>query len=191
MRGKFFIAPLLIGLPLLGGCDLFRTRDAETPSSSQSSGELPVIPEDVLANLAAALRAHNAADYQRTLDSRLFVFEADAVALASDPALADWGYEQEVRHITRLLSQGTLPDDSALTVIFLTPDATPLGDSATINTRYEITAELALTGAPRRLAGTAEFVLGIGSEGYWQIRRWRDARTDEQSTWSDLKSFVK
>jgi hypothetical protein len=193
MRLSLIIPALFATLltALFGGCDLFRTRDAAPPTSGRSSWETPLTPEAVLINLAAAMREHNVEDYRRSLDSRNFRFEADAVALSQDPALADWGYDEESSHVTSLMSNGTLPADSALTLILLNLDTTPLGDSALITTTYDLTAGLALAGAPRHLAGTAEFVLGMGSEGYWQIRRWRDARTEGQSTWSDLKSLVK
>ncbi|MBI5059780.1 hypothetical protein HZB60_08385 [candidate division KSB1 bacterium] len=190
-RNSCLLLVALIGGWGIDGCDLFRTRDAEPPDSGRSSWETPLTPADVLDNLAASMFEHNAEDYRRSLDSRDFVFEADAVALAQDPALADWGYEEEVSHVVSLMSQGTLPSDSVLTVVFFTTDATVFGDSAQLTTGYALTAQLAVSGAPRDMAGTAEFVLGLGSEGYWQIRRWRDSRTEAQNTWSDLKSLVK
>jgi hypothetical protein len=105
--------------------------------------------------------------------------------------LADWDYDKEISHIASLLSQGTLPADSALLLVFTSRTETFLGDSAEITTRYELAAGVALAGVPHRMAGTADFVLGMGSEGYWQIRRWRDSRTEDENTWSDLKSLVK
>lgn len=174
-----------------GGCDLFTTRDPEPPSSGRGSWQTPRVPLDVLDNLANALSERDAVNYLRSFDSDSFMFEADPVALSEDPTLAGWDYGEESRHASRLFSAGTLPADSALTAIFLAPQETILGDSAVILTGYELAAGVALTGVPRRMAGTADFRLRMGGEGYWQIFRWRDTRTEGQSTWSDFKSVVR
>jgi hypothetical protein len=79
-----------------------------------------------------------------------------------------------------------------LFVVFTSPEpVSPPADTADILTPYEITAGVAISGAPHRMAGTAHFFLRMGNEGYWQIYRWVDQRTGEQSTWSDLRSFVR
>ena len=176
---------------LISGCDLFSTRSPEEPDSDRRSWETPRVPSDVLTNMSNALFERDAVNYLRSFHPEDFEFFADNVALANDPTLAPWYYEHESGHITSLLSEGTLPRDSLLFVIFTTPDETILQDSAEILTPYELTAGVALSGAPRRMAGTAHFFLRMGSEGYWQIYRWVDQRTQEQNTWSDLRSVVR
>jgi hypothetical protein len=185
---------LLILIPLLflsAGCDVFRTRDAETPDSGRSTCEDPRQPGDVLDHLSCALFERSGVEYLRSFDSRGFTFFADDLALSRDASLAGWDYAAESAHVTSLLSPGTLPRDSALFVLFTARAESVLGDSATITTHYELTAGLALSGAPRRMAGTAEFGLVMGSEGYWQIYSLRDIRGGEESTWSDLRSLVR
>ncbi|MBU1921444.1 hypothetical protein KKG66_11405, partial [bacterium] len=105
-------------------------------------------------------------------------------------SLAGWNYQSEAAHINRLLSVGTLPIDSSVSVVFLNSEQTTLGDSAEIIADYSLQAEIALEGAPGPMAGTAYFYLRIGEAGYWEIYRWQDQRTEEKSTWSDLKSLV-
>ena len=183
---------LILLSAVLCGCGLFSTRPAETPESGRSSWETPRVPADVLTNMSNALFERNAVNYLRSFHQEDFTFDADNVALANDPTLAPWHYEQESRHIISLLSEGTLPRDSLLFVIFTSPNpvSTP-ADSADILTPYEITAGVALAGAPHHMAGTAHFYLRMGSEGYWQIYRWVDLRTQDANTWSDLKSIVR
>ena len=174
-----------------GGCGLFSTRSAEAPDADRQLCEPPREPKDVLVNMSNALFSRDAVCYLQSFDATDFTFEADNVALANDPTLAPWYYEQEVGHITSLLNEGSLPPDSLLFVIFTSPMQTILHDSAEVLTPYELTAGIAISGAPRRMAGTAHFYLRMGSDGYWQIYRWVDSRTQEQNTWSDLKSLVR
>lgn len=187
---KYFgLATVLVAC--VAGCSLFSTRDAESPDSGKNTWETPREPADVLTNMRAALIERDAVNYLRSFDEATFRFEADPVALSRDPSLADWGYDEESQHVTRLFSEGTLPPDSLLSLVFVAPEITILGDSAQIRARYEFVAEVALTGVPHQMAGTADFTLRIGGAGYWQIDYWRDLRTEDAATWSDFKSLVR
>lgn len=188
---RFGIASLLAIGMIVSGCDLFSTRDPEPPDSGRNTWITPREPSDVLDNMRAAMLERDAVNYMRSFDNAQFVFEADPVALSHDPSMAGWGYPEESQHIARLFSEGTLPLDSILSAIFITSDVTILGDSAEISARYELTAGVALSGVPQHMAGTANFSLYIGGEGYWQINRWKDSRTENEATWSDLKSLVR
>jgi hypothetical protein len=181
----------MLALLTAAGCDLFNTRDAETPDSGRNTWQTPREPADVLVNLRAALIERDAVNYLRSFESSSFQFEADPVALSRDPSLADWGYDEESQHITRLFSEGTLPRDSLISLLFVAPDVTILGDSALIRTGYELEAGVALAGVPHHVAGTADFRLRVGGEDYWQIHYWRDTRTEDEATWSDFKSLVR
>jgi len=178
-------------LLLIAGCDLFRTRDAEPPDSGRGSWETPRVPMDVLDNMSSALFERNTVNYLRSFGVEAFVFEADPVALARDATLGDWTYDDESQHAAKLFSEGTLPSDSLFYVVFAGAEETILGDSAEIHVDYDLTAGVALAGVPHRVAGRADFYLQMGREGYWQITRWRDNRTEDVSTWSDFKSLVR
>ena len=46
----------------------------------------------------------------------------------------------------------------------------------------------------RKVLQDADYVvttLRVGGDGYWQIERWRDTRTEDEATWSDFKSLVR
>ncbi|MBU0690447.1 hypothetical protein KKH18_01420, partial [bacterium] len=175
---------------LIVGCDLFNTRDPEPPNTGRGSWEVPRVPQDVLTNLSRAFLEQNAVNYLLSFEQEVFEFIADPEALQQNPSLAGWNYQSEATHINRLLSVGTLPIDSAVSVVFLNSEQTTLGDSAEIIADYSLQAEIALEGAPGPMAGTAYFYLRIGEAGYWEIYRWQDQRTEEKSTWSDIKSLV-
>ncbi|MFZ5433427.1 MAG: hypothetical protein ACOZB3_06605 [Calditrichota bacterium] len=173
-----------------GGCDLFSTRDAETPGGGRSTWETPREPQDVLTNLTAAIFERNTVNYLRSFDADGFLFQPDPFALSQHPNLEGWAYDDESAHATRLFSEGTLPQDSIIFVVFSATETNFMGDSVEVHTQYDFSAGVTLAGAPRRMAGTADFYLHMGREGYWAIYRWRDSRTEDQSTWSDLKSVV-
>jgi hypothetical protein len=175
----------------LAGCDLFSTRDPETPDSGRNTWKTPVEPIDVLTNMQAALFERDAVNYMRSFDDSTFHFEADPVALSRDQSLADWGYDEESQHIARLFSEGTLPAESLLSVVFIAPEIVPVGTGWQILTRYEFVADIALTGVPHQMAGTADFSIHVGGAGYLQIDYWRDLRTEDAATWSDFKSLVR
>lgn len=173
-------------LLLIAGCNLFTTRDPEPPESGSNIINLPRTPQDVLDNLTAAMNNRDDVFYMASFSSDSFRFEPDAVTLARESWMATWGYEQERQHISGLINTGTQPGAVALAVLLTTLSVDEPVDSTTIRVHYDITADV----SPNRFSGTADFVLRMGSAGYWQIYRWRDFRTDEQSTWSDLKSLV-
>ena len=175
---------------LVAGCDLFDTRDPEPPNTGRGSWEIPRVPNDVLINLSTALLEQNAVNYLLSFEQSMFEFVADPEALQQNPSMEGWNYQSESSHIDRLFSEGTLPNDSTLAVVFLNSEQTTLGDSAEIITDYTLQAEIALEGAPGPMAGTAYFFLRVGEAGYWEIYRWQDQRTEEKGTWSDLKSLV-
>jgi hypothetical protein len=180
---------VLFGLFLLtAGCGLFSTRNPEAPDTGRRTWNPPRVPLDVLSNISSAMLERDPVNYLRSFDADHFRFEADPVALAGNPAMAGWGYAEESQYISRLLNEGTLPRDSLLSVVFTSIEQTPLADSTQIHAQYELTAGVALTGVPHHMAGTADFFVRMGGDGYLQIYRWRDFRTENQSTWSDFKS---
>jgi hypothetical protein len=188
---RYSLFAISIFLLLLSGCGLFSTRQADPPTTGRHPWEPPRAPSDVLANLTQAMSDRDAVNYLRSFNSNGFTFEADNVALANDPSLAGWSYDDESQHAQRLFNEGTLPRDSVIAAVFSNIVETTLGDSAEVRAQYTLAVGVALASAPHRMAGTGDFFMRLGSEGYWQIYRWRDSRTEGQSTWSDLKSAVR
>lgn len=188
MRWYFVVAWVVL---FAGGCDLFSTREAETPEASRSSWDIPRVPRDVMRNITLALAERNAVDYLLSISEDTFSFVADAIALTKHPELAGWGLDEESRHITQLLSGGVLPADSILAVIFDNLEETELSDRHYLRERYTLLAGVTSPGVAHQMAGTAEFYLKVGPQGYWVIERWVDGRTEGQDTWSDLKAVVR
>lgn len=172
------------------GCELFQTRDPEDPMGARGSWEVPISPEDVLTNLSLALFERNAANYLRSFTQDSFAFFADPAVVQQQPGLARWDYGNEESHINSLFGEGVLPRDSAVFVVFSAIEQSLLNDTATVTARYELTAQIAIAGAPGEMAGEAQFSMAIGDQGYWEIRTWSDRRTEELVSWSELKALV-
>ncbi|MDD5088630.1 MAG: hypothetical protein PHI18_07525 [bacterium] len=189
--GCRWLITMIVLMSAAAGCDLFTTRDAEPPNSARNTWVTPREPRDVLDNVSSAIFERSTVNYMRSFDADDFMFEADPVALSRDPSLADWDYDAENSHARALFSDGVMPADSGLFAVFTVTEETPLGDVTEIHAHYELHAGTALPGAPHEMAGTVYLMLRRGGEDYWQIYRWRDLRTEEQSTWSDLKSLVR
>lgn len=181
---------LFILILLLAGCELFDTRDPQSPAGDQGSWETPQQPRDVLTNLGLSLFEKNAANYLRSFDADSFLFIADPAVQQQQPSIAGWDYAREQSHINSLFSEGSLPSDSAVFVVFTQTDETVLGDSAQVIASYSLTAQLALAGRPGDMRGESQFWFRVGREGYWVISRWTDLRTESEASWSDLKALV-
>ena len=181
---------LLTCLILLTGCELFDTRDQEDPEGARGKWEVPISPEDVLTNISLAIFERNAANYMRSFPQDSFEFMADPAVLQVQPSLAEWDRANEQAHINSLFGEGVLPRDSIAFVVFSAIEQTLLADTAHITAHYELTAQVAIAGAPGPMAGEAQFSLKIGDQGYWEILRWSDRRTDELASWSELKALV-
>ncbi|NUO18541.1 hypothetical protein HUU59_03750 [bacterium] len=187
-----YLTVVTFSVPLLfaAGCELFETREPEPPAGARGSWEVPISPEDVLTNLSLSLFERNSSNYMRSFSPDSFVFMADPIVLQQHPSMSVWETANEQSHINSLFSEGVLPSDSILFVVFSAIEQTLLGDTAHITTHYELTAQVAIAGSPGRMAGEAQFSLEIGDQGYWEIRRWSDQRTEEAASWSDLKALV-
>lgn len=177
-------------IALATGCDLFDARDPEAPDGARGSWDVPRLPDEVLTNLSLALFERNAANYMRSFAADSFQFIADPVVVQQQPDLAAWDYSREQTFINSLFGEGVLPRDSAVFAVFSAIETTLLGDTAHVTARYELTAQVAVAGAPGPMAGEAQFSLIIGDQGYWEIYSWSDRRTEELASWSDLKALL-
>ena len=190
MSPRFLTGLLLLAL-VLTGCDLFSTRDAESPEE----GAPPMGGAGRGRRRARAISRMRSCSTTRLTTCApsartVLIFEADAVALSLYPALQGWDFTAESQMASQLFSSGVLPADCLLVVVFAARNEEAYTDSTLIRADYNLTAHVAVSGVPREMTGTAEFVLRKGRESYWQIYRWRDFRAGEQPSWSEFKSLV-
>ena len=179
---------------LITSCDLFSTRDPETPTGSTSGGrQFPRDPQTVIDNLIDAVERRSSVDYMHTFnadagDSVIFEFIPDPESVHNFPGrFDDWSLKQESRFAETLFAVATLPLDSLITMEITIDRETVIGDSAETSAQYILHIGHLRDGAPRQMSGRMELKLFKGTGGGWIVQRWTDSRLAGSSCWSDLK----
>ncbi|HDP98449.1 MAG TPA: hypothetical protein ENN22_04595 [bacterium] len=188
----FWIFLILIA----AGCkNPFATREAEPPTTDQSSWRLPTDPAIVLENMRLAFYEKNVENYMKCLsDSQtLFRFIPDEYeASNSAGTFEQWNLAYEQTYIKRLFT--SIPADSSNILKFTPDQRLEFADSVFIRTDYSLELHHVLPAVyPRSAKGKADFWF-MRHSGYWVITRWEDYETiiDSASTrlpsWSTIKA---
>lgn len=177
----------------------FATREAEPPSTDQSSWRFPADPVDVLENMKSAFREKNVENYMKCLvdSNELFKFIPDAYEASTNTGIFEhWDLSLEQTYINKIFT--SIPDDSTRKLAFardFTRNDFP--DSAQIRIDYTLDLFHVLSESyPRQGKGKADFWFNRRN-GYWVISRWEDHETKVDSaairlpSWSTIKaSFI-
>ncbi len=183
---------LLLFLLFVQGCDLFQTRDPQSPSQISSNYKPPVTPEIVLDNLASAVAEYNAVHYIQCLadtssSSRQFEFIPSAEVAGSFASIfQSWSPEKERRYFQNL-GQPT----NAAPFLSLTnkQQVAASSDSVVYNIDYTLSFPHHNTSAPQTVRGKMQLFLGANAQASWSIYRWQDFKTTQDSTWSLWKAI--
>ena len=192
------LTTILLSVMLTCGCELFSTREPESPTGLSSSGwQFPRNPRTVLENLSNAIGRRSSVDYLHTFSSA--VTEQGGFRFIPDPKTVNnhqghfdgWDIERERKWAEALFNPGVLPSDSISSFSFDVDFEIVLGDSADISAIYNLHLGISdvLEFAPRRMEGRIDFKLRRGVDGEWLVTRWMDFRTTGEPCWSDLKAF--
>lgn len=180
---------ILSSLPalLVCGCDIFQTRDPESPTQTTSGYKVQNRPEDVLDNFILAIQNHDIEYYMRcfvdtTASDRRYAFNPSGDFQGLFRA---WTLEDERRYFQSLgepVSGIPFLNFSRQQQLNTTTDA------------MEMTMDYLLY-YPHKRAGIAVEVKGymhlyfaLDNQRQWSIYQWDDARTISDSTWSYLKA---
>lgn len=176
---------------LIGGCDLFSTREPELPLEDTGTFLQPDTPDQVVENIRHAVAELNAQNYRRSFADG-FVFVPTASAEARDPSIwSGWSVQDEESYFRAAVQAARLTSGnelrlheeslSALNPTLFTFDA---GYVLTVNHR---SADL-----PTTLQGRLVWTLSQGEDGLWRITEWVDRELGDAASWSDLKAdFIK
>lgn len=193
---RIFLTLILLGVILACGCELFSTREPESPTGLSNSGWLfPRDPRTVLENLSNAIGRRSSVDYLRTFSTDEteelgFIFIPDPKTVNNYPGHFDrWNLERERKCAEALFNPGVLPLDSISAFSFEIDFETVIGDSADISAIYNLHIGNVLENAPRQMEGRIGFKMERGENGEWTVQKWTDFRTTGEPCWSDLKAF--
>ena len=182
----FIIASILIS-----GCDLFTTRDAESPQKPRSDYQTAFTPEILVSNFINSLKDKDIENYLSSLSDssftdKIFSFSPSSEALSQFPALGDnWSKKNESQYLNNLNIK--IPDELPITLTLSNPSQSVHGDSITYVASYSLNVPLNETTIPSNYQGELIFELVRDSRFVWSIYFWRDIKRSDSPSWSELK----
>lgn len=180
---------------MLVGCDIFTTRDPETPDQSRSSYVDAFERETVIQNLINAFADKNADDYLKSFSkfeftNRPFQFAPSSTALARYLTIWNgWDISSEFQSFNNMIN--LVPDELPV-VLDLSKEPNSfsiLGDSLRYTSEYFISVPQG-SGDPLIFEGNVEFSMILDSRSIWVIYFWKDNAIGDKPSWSDLKGSL-
>ena len=176
----------------------FATREAEPPSTSQSSWHFPTDPVIVLENMKSAFHEKNVENHMKCLvdSNSLFMFIPDEFEASNNSGIFErWDLSLEQTYINKIFT--SIPDDSIRTLVFNDLKINDFPDSVQIRADYTLDIHHVLSNSyPAQGKGKVDFWFNRRN-GYWVVTRWEDHETIVDSTstrlpsWSTIKaSFI-
>lgn len=193
-------ASLILGVALMSagialtGCDVFDTREPESPINAGSSFEPATTPSIVLRNMQSALNFANALDYRKCFSDSTqglpaFQFQPSVEGLSVAPGrFANWDVNDEEAYIRNIFAE--LASGSVASVSFNPADIVdvPIGDSIRFSADYSVNFPHTRQGVEREASGRLLFTLRLSDRNEWYITYWQDIAVDDKPTWSLLKA---
>lgn len=185
---KIKIAALLFVL-FITSCDLFTTREEESPKNLGSTFVPPTTPQLLFENLKNSLSEKILENYMASfVDSAFlssdFKYVAAAGAEATFQTLSDWSLSAERIYINNVFST---VQQSRITLSLTNENSTPLGDSSFYFYDYALTVPTENSDLPSTYQGSVEFTIRLDNRNQWVITRWRDIQIDNLPSWSELR----
>lgn len=176
----------LLLLVLLAGCDLFAPRTPEAPVVGGGSFVQPDTPEQVVANLQAAVAELDVQAYRRSLADD-FAFVPAPLAARQFLVWSGWDRAAEERYFSTLAAAARLAGGHQLV---LSESAFTVLDERryTYDARYDLTVLHSRPGVPTTLQGRLFWEITQGADGLWRLQRWTDQEVGELPSWSLLKA---
>jgi hypothetical protein len=182
----------LIIIISLSGCDIFTTREAEQPNQPRSNFIPALTPEDVLTNLKSSLEDLNVENYlacfsDSAFSERQFRFAASSTAISQFPIMAaGWGKMEEQQYFLNMKNK--IPEEKQILLTFFDIQiGSTQGDSTIFTGSYSLNVPHNDPGVPVLFEGELSFSMNRDSRSVWTIHFWRDNRSGEMPSWSELK----
>jgi hypothetical protein len=183
---------IILCLFFIAGCGIFDTRDAEEPSQPRSNFIPPVRPEDVIANLVNSMKDLNVENYtacfsDSSFADRPFRFLASSTALSQFPIMSQgWGRREEQEYFINMKNK--VVGESLINLeFFRTNIGSTQGDSLIFSASYTLNVPHNEPDVPLRYEGELSFSMIRDSRSYWSIYYWRDTKSNDLPSWSELK----
>jgi len=175
----------------IGGCDLFRTRDPQTPDQPRSNNQQPVTPDLLILNLTQSMIEKNLQNYldcfadPRFTNKNYNFIPSSSAASLYQQAFISWDKKSESQYFTNLTLK--VPDNQQITIVFSNQVSSPQGDSLIYTASYTMNIPFTDPAYPSSYQGDLKFYMVLDSRLFWVIYQWQDIKSSNNSSWSDLK----
>lgn len=192
---KIIISKYLIFFSLLfiQACDLFVTRVPEKPDQGRSNFQPPTEPRIVIENLKNSFNDKNVQNYIACLVDTLFVTKKFKFLPSSEAASSfifltqDWGILDERKYFSSVISK--VPKDFPMTLSISDENYSSLsGDTLLFTANYFINIPH-LSSEPKNYAGNLQFNMVRDNRSNWSIYYWKDTKSGNLPSWSELKGY--
>ena len=160
------------------GCDLFNTRDPQKPDENRANFQPPKEPSIVIENLKNSFNDKNTQNYISCFVDTLFVNKSFVFLPSSEAASTyafltqDWGLDDERRYFNSVVSSY-----SSLS-----------GDTLIYSANYFINIPHN-SSEPKNFSGNLQFNMVRDNRSDWSIYYWKDTRSSNLPSWSELKGI--
>ena len=182
---------VLLLLLLFAGCDFFSPREPEIPVEEGGTFIQPDTPDQVIANIQAAIAELNTQNYRRSFAEN-YVFTPTATAEAHDPSIwVGWTRTEEERYFSTLTAAAQLSSGNELRLNDRTLSVLS-EDRFVFDATYVLHVNHRKVDLTNTLQGRLVWILQQGDDGLWRLFEWTDQELAANSSWSDLKAaFIK
>ncbi|MCF8260670.1 MAG: hypothetical protein K9J12_07850 [Melioribacteraceae bacterium] len=175
----------------LNSCDLFVTREPESPDSGSQNFNAAVVPEILFDNLVTSFKEKKIEYYQSCfLDTlslnREFQFIPTADAANKYSAFADWNLSSEEVYFRNLISE--VEESIPISLVLSNELVVSQGEVQEFQFDYSIVVidQNALTNI---FSGIIRITIEIDNRQQWVITKWEDSKISDELSWSDLKGI--
>ena len=178
----------LFALLTFQACDIFDSREPESPSETKSSYRVPVEPSDVIENLKNSFKDKNSNDYRKNFSSgsplvdRNFYFVPSSNVLTVFPT--DWTLAEEFQYFNNLIIR--VPETIPIQLTFSQEEYELQADSAIYSAAYSISVPVQ-NSIPVIYEGNLRFIMTTDINSAWVIYYWEDIANQTIKSWSNLK----
>jgi hypothetical protein len=178
---------------LLTSCNIFETRNPESPAQTSSNYNPPINASDVFDNMQYAFSDMNTVNYLKSFSDsstsgRAYRFEPSPQARSQYIGVfLNWTRQSEQQYFDNMRSK--IAAGSTPSLSFSLNPISIQSDSAQYEADYQLTIPHTQANIPKSFQGQAQFYLIKDPvSSIWTIWRWVDiGEAQNDSTWSDLK----
>ena len=179
----------ILFLLTLVSCDVFVTRNPESPENARSNYTTPLTRETLISNLINSFSDKNAENYKKSFaiapaSSNVFTFVPTGAAFNLYQIWEDWSVDDEFRYFTNLAN--STPAQYPINLSLSNELYSPINDGFLYTADYIISVPK-LNADSEIYEGSLKFNLTIDINNFWVIYYWEDIPKSGSQSWSDLK----